>query len=103
MHRLGYSAISKTLPAIVSQVSWNPQNRAHAAPHPNVEAAFFGNGGGQLADHHGGGQAPQAVEYITRINKVAGVPCLLDDVFQAIGASATMKYVAAIHGYDGNF
>ena len=30
-----------------------------AAPDPDVEAALFGNGAGEFADHQGGGQAPE--------------------------------------------
>ena len=32
---------------------------SHAAAHPDVEAALFGNGGGEFADHHGGRDAPE--------------------------------------------
>ena len=57
----------------------------HGAAHPDVEAAFFGQGAGEFADHERGGQAPEdrQREQNDEAFEIAGV----EDVFDAVGAA----------------
>ena len=75
---------------------------AHPSPHPDVEAALFGDRGRQFAHHHGGGQAPQQ-RRDHQDQQRRGVAGLLDDVLEAIGSARDHEVGCRDHGHDGNF
>ena len=59
---------------------------AERASHPDVVAAFGGDGGGKLADHEGGGQAPEERDDEEQKERAA-VAGVAEDVLEAIGAA----------------
>jgi len=80
-----------------SQLSLVAPERAHGAPHPGVEAAFGGDGAGQLANHQGRGQAPENRKG-QEDDDGPGVASSAQDVLNAVGPPDTIKYVAAMSG-----
>jgi len=64
--------------------------RAHGAPHPGVEAAFGGDGAGQLANHQGRGQAPENRKG-QEDDDGPGVASSAQDVLNAVGATRHHK------------
>ena len=76
--------------------------RAHAAPHPDVKTTFFGERGGQFADHQCGGQTPQewSDEKDQESRAITG---FLHDVFEAVGATGDHEVRDRDHGQDGQF
>ena len=59
---------------------------SHGAADPDVEAAFFGDGAGEFADHEGGGEAPEEGDEGEEEERAA-VAGDADDVFKAVGAA----------------
>src|SRR6185437_9062693 len=58
----------------------------HGAADPGVEAAFFGHGGGELAEHERGGKAPEEGQDEEE-QKRGAVASEADDVLDVVGAS----------------
>ena len=59
---------------------------AEGAVGPDVEAAFVGDGGGEFADHEGGGEAPEDGDDGEEKERAAEAGHA-DDVFEAVGAA----------------
>ncbi len=68
-------------PGLLKSPEW-----AHGLADPVIEAALAGNGGCQLADHEGGGEAPKERDGAKQ-QKRATVAGHADDVFEAVRAS----------------